>query len=246
MKIYKKILILIFLNFAATSSYAETKDCFETANRAFFSFNQGLDKIIFQPIAKGYSYLPSEVQKGVRNVTSNISNTVTIPNHFLQGNFKNFANDGGRLLINTTFGILGLFDPASKLGLKKIENEDYGQTLGFWGVGNGCYLMLPIFGPSTTRDMVGKVANTLLDPFYMTTVGDKRVLDNNFGDSTYYIEKGFDTIDSRSQNLKNFKNLEQNSIDLYASVRSLYLQRRENLISNNNRSGQKDDWEKFK
>ena len=245
MKIYKKILILVFLNFAATSSYAETKDCFETVNRAFFSFNQGLDKTIFKPIAKGYSHLPNFVQKGVRNVTSNISNTVTIPNHLLQGNFKSFANDGGRLLINTTFGILGIFDPASKVGLKKIASEDYGQTLGVWGVGNGCYLMLPIFGPSTGRDVVGKVANTLLDPFYMTTVGNDKVLDNNFGDSTYYLEKGFDAVDSRSQNLKSFESLEKNSIDLYATVRSLYLQRRENLIFKNI-SYQKDDWEKFK
>jgi phospholipid-binding lipoprotein MlaA len=245
MKIYKKILILVFLNFASTASYAETKDCFENANRVFFSFNQGLDKAIFKPIAKGYSHLPNVVQKGVRNVTSNISNTVTIPNHLLQRNFKNFANDGGRFLINTTFGIFGLFDPASKMGLKKIENEDYGQTLGVWGVGSGCYLMLPIFGPSTARGVMGKIANTLLDPFYMTTVGDKTVLDNNFGDSTYYLEKGFDAVVSRSKNLKNFESLEKNSIDLYATVRSLYLQRRENLISNNT-SDQKDDWEKFK
>jgi len=245
MKILKKILVAILLNFIATTSYAETKDCFETANRVFFSFNQGLDRAIFKPVAKGYSYLPNIIQKGVRNVTSNISNTVTIPNHLLQGNFKNFANDGSRFLINTTFGIFGLFDPASKMGLKKIANEDYGQTLGVWGVGSGCYLMLPIFGPSTARDVVGKVANTLLDPFYMTTVGNGKVLDNNFGDSTYYLEKGFDTADSRSRNLKNFESLEKNSIDLYATVRSLYLQRRENLISNN-RSDQKDDWEKFK
>jgi phospholipid-binding lipoprotein MlaA len=245
MKIYKKILILVFLNFASTASYAKTEDCFETVNRAFFSFNQGLDKAIFKPVAKGYSYLPNAVQEGIRNVTSNISYTVTIPNHLLQGNFKNFINDGSRFVINTTFGILGIFDPASKVGLKKIASEDYGQTLGVWGVGNGCYLMLPIFGPSTTRDLVGKIGNTMLDPFYMTTVGDQTILDNNFGDSTYYLEKGFDTVDSRSQNLKNFESLEKNSIDFYASVRSLYLQRRENLIFKNI-SYQKDDWEKFK
>lgn len=204
-----------------------------------------MDKVIFKPVAKGYSYLPNIVQKGVRNVTSNISHTVTIPNHLLQGNFEHFINDGGRFLINTTLGIFGLFDPAAKVGFKKIDPEDYGQTLGVWGIGNGCYLMLPIFGPTTTRDVVGKVANTLLDPFYMTTVGNETVLDNNFGDSTYYLEKGFDTVDSRSRNLKNFDSLEKNSIDLYASVRSLYLQRRENLVSNS-ASDQKDDWKNFK
>ena len=104
--------------------------------------------------------------------------------------------------------------------------------------------MLPIFGPSTTRDVVGKVANTLLDPFYMVTVGDSSVLSNNFGDSTYYIEKGFDTVDFRSQNLKSFDSLKKGSVDLYASIRSLYLQRRENLISN--KSTSKDEWKDFK
>ena len=115
---------------------------------------------------------------------------------------------------------MGIFDPAEKLGFKKLDQEDYGQTLGFWGVGNGCYLMLPVFGPTTTRDAVGKVANTLLDPFYLTTVGDQTVLDNNFGDSTYYVERGFDNVDFRARNLKNFETLEKNSVDLYSTVRS--------------------------
>jgi len=236
---------LSFLIFTfANVSFAETKDCFEKINRGVFSFNQGLDRAIFKPVAKGYSHLPNTVQKGVRNVTSNVSHTITIPNHILQGNFKNLYNDTGRFLINTTFGILGIFDPAKKLGFKKIDQEDYGQTLGFWGVGNGCYLMLPVFGPSTTRDAVGKVANSLLDPFYLTTVGDQTFLDNNFGDSTYYVERGFDNVDFRAKNLKNFKSLEKNSIDLYSTVRSLYLQKRENLISNSSTS--EDEWKNFK
>ena len=236
---------LSFLIFTfANVSFAETKDCFEKINRGVFSFNQGLDRAIFKPVAKGYSHLPNIVQKGVRNVTSNVSHTVTIPNHILQGNFKNLYNDTGRFLINTTFGILGIFDPAKKLGFKKIDQEDYGQTLGFWGVGNGCYLMLPVFGPSTTRDAVGKIANSLLDPFYLTTVGDQTVLDKNFGDSTYYVERGFDNVDFRAKNLKNFESLEKNSIDLYSTVRSLYLQKRENLISNSSTS--EDEWKNFK
>jgi len=244
MKFIIKIILSAFILTSATTSFAETKDCFEKLNRGIFSFNQGLDKIIFKPVAKGYSYLPNIVQKGVRNVTSNVSHTVTIPNHLLQGNFKNFYNDTGRFLINSTVGIIGVFDPAQKLGFKKIDQEDYGQTLGFWGVGTGCYLMLPIFGPSTTRDAVGKVANSLLDPFYLTTVGDQTVLDNNFGDSTYYMERGFDNVDFRAKNLKSFENLEKNSVDLYATVRSLYLQKRENLISNSFTS--EDEWKNFK
>lgn len=244
MQFIKKTTFLIIFLFFSNLSLAETKDCFESVNRGIFSFNKMLDTLIFKPVAKGYSYLPDPLKTGVRNVTSNISYTVTIPNHLLQGEFKNFANDTGRFIINSTFGILGIFDPAAKLGLNKAEHEDYGQTLGKWGVGPGCYVMLPIFGPSTARDAVGKVGNTLLDPFYMVTVGDKTIMDNNFGDSTYYLEKGFDTVDFRAQNLNNFDNLEKNSIDLYASVKSLYLQRRESLIGN--KSSEKDEWKDFK
>ena len=244
MKFLIQLVLSAFILTSATNSFADTKDCFEKINRGVFSFNQGLDRAIFKPVAKGYSYLPNTIQEGVRNVTSNVSHTVTIPNHFLQGNFKNFYNDSGRFLINTTLGILGIFDPAEKLGFKKIDPEDYGQTLGFWGVGNGCYLMLPVFGPTTTRDAAGKVANALFDPFYLTTVGDQTVLDNNFGDSTYYVERGFDNVDFRARNLKNFDTLEKNSVDLYSTVRSLYLQKRENLISNS--SGSEDEWKNFK
>ena len=241
---FLKLLTAILVMQYSSNAFAETKDCFESINRVMFSLNKGLDSAIFKPVAKGYYYLPDPIKVSVRNVTSNISYTVTIPNHLLQGNLKNFANDTGRFIINTTLGLLGIFDPAAKFGLKKIEAEDYGQTLGYWGVGPGCYVMLPVLGPSTTRDAVGKVANTLLDPFYMTTVGDKKVLDNNFGDSTYYLEQGFDVIDFRAQNLKNFKNLEKNSLDLYASVKSLYLQRRESLIGNSSKT--KDEWQDFK
>ena len=244
MKFLIQLVLSAFILTSATNSFADTKDCFEKINRGVFSFNQGLDRAIFKPVAKGYSYLPNTIQEGVRNVTSNVSHTVTIPNHFMQGNFKNFYNDSGRFLINTTLGILGIFDPAEKLGFKKLDPEDYGQTLGFWGVGNGCYLMLPVFGPTTIRDAAGKVANTLLDPFYLTTVGDQTVLDNNFGDSTYYVERGFDNVDFRAKNLKNFESLEKNSVDLYSTVRSLYLQKRENLISNS--SGSEDEWKNFK
>jgi len=245
MKFTLKLITLFFfiLNPSLTKA-ANTSDCFEGVNRGIFSFNKVLDETIFKPVAQGYSYLPTPVKAGVRNVTSNISYAVTIPNHLLQGNFKNFANDSGRFIINSTFGILGLFDPAAKIGLNKLEHEDYGQTLGKWGVGPGCYVMLPIFGPSTVRDAIGKVANTVLDPFYMVTVGNKTVMNNNFGDSTYYLEKGFDTIDFRAENLNNFENLEKNSIDLYASVKSLYLQRREALIENE--SSKKDEWKDFK
>ena len=199
MKLLIKILLSAFILTSATASFAETKDCFEKINRGVFSLNQGIDRAIFKPVAKGYSHLPNLIQKGVRNVTSNVSHTVTIPNHLLQGNFKNFYNDSGRFLINTTVGILGIFDPAEKLGFKKIDQEDYGKPWAFWGVGNGCYLMLPLFGPSTTRDDVEEFAIFIAyTNLVIYNSWRPYVLDNNFGDSTYYVERGFDNVDFRN------------------------------------------------
>ena len=239
-----KIFALLLTLFISSNSYAATKDCFEKVNRATFAFNNALDKVIFKPVATGYSYLPAPVKSGVNNATSNILYLITIPNDILQGNFSNAFNNSGRFLINATFGILGLFDPAQKMGLEKLDHEDYGQTLGAWGVGPGCYFVLPILGPTTVRDAVGRIGNTFLDPFYIMTVGDREMMNSDFEEKVYYIEKGLDVTDFRANNLKSFENLEKNSVDLYASIRSLYLQRRENLISNN--STPKDEWKDFK
>ena len=239
-----KIFAFVLTLLLSSNLNAATKDCFEKVNRATFAFNNVLDKAIFKPVATGYNYLPQPIKSGVNNATSNILYLITIPNDILQGNFSNALNNSGRFLINTTFGILGLFDPAQKIGLEKLEHEDYGQTLGAWGVGPGCYFVLPIFGPTTVRDAVGRIGNTLLDPFYITTVGDRELMNSDFPERVYYIEKGLDVTDFRANNLKSFENLEKNSVDLYASIRSLYLQRRENLISNN--STPKDEWKDFK
>lgn len=239
-------IVIVVLLTGANYSYSKTSDCFERVNRAVFSFNVALDKAIFKPVSKGYSYLPNPVKASVGNATSNVSYLVTIPNQILQGKIYAAANDTGRFLINTTVGILGLFDPASRIGLEKKEHEDYGQTLGVWGVGHGCYVVLPIFGPSTVRDTVGKVGKRALDPFYLSTVGDKELLlDNNLGDRTYYIEQGFDKINWRAENGKSIDDLEKNSIDFYASVRSVYLQRRDNL-TNDGKSTADDEWKEFK
>lgn len=247
--IRKKIFnALVFTNlflFSSGVANSETTDCFENINRGIFSFNMVLDKAIFKPLAQGYSYLPDFLQDGVKNMTSNISETVTVPNYILQGKFKEAIQDTGRFLINTTFGILGFFDPATKLGLAKQETNDYGLTLGVWGLSHGCFVMLPVFGPSTLRDAVGKVGNTLLDPFYMTTVGDKEYFfGNNLGDTTYYLEQGFDKVDFRARNMSSFDDLEKNSVDLYASVRSAYLQKRDAMIKKD--SSSEDEWKKFK
>ncbi len=244
-KISKAIFLANLYLFSCGIANSQTPDCFENINRGIFSFNMALDKVVFKPVAKGYSYLPDFLQDGVKNMTSNISETVTVPNYLLQGEFKKAIHDTGRFLINTTAGIFGFFDPATKLGLAKQESNDYGLTLGVWGVSHGCFVMLPIFGPSTLRDTVGKVGNTLLDPFYMTTVGSKEyAFGNNLGDTTYYLEQGFDKVDFRARNMAAFDDLEKNSVDLYASVRSAYLQKRDSMIKKD--SSSEDEWKKFK
>ena len=127
------------------------KDCFENLNRGTFALNQGLDKAIFKPVAKVYRSLPSPVRTGTGNALVNLSSLITVPNNILQGEFKTAGINTGRFIINTTVGILGIFNVAKKMGFSEYEKEDYGQTLGVWGAGPGCYLVLPILGPSTVR-----------------------------------------------------------------------------------------------
>jgi len=246
MKNFFKIVLVncLFIAYAASAS-SKTKDCFETVNRAVFSFNMGLDKVIFRPVATGYSYLPAPIKEGIKNATNNVSYLIQIPNQFLQGKFDAGVKDTGRFIINTTVGLFGIFDPASKIGLSKNENEDYGQTLGSWGIGHGCYVVLPVLGPATIRDSIGKVGNVFLDPFYLSTVGSKEMLlGNNLGDQTYWGETVLDKTNWRAENLQTLNDLERNSVDLYSSVRSLYLQRRDYLT--NNGSNSDDEWKDFK
>ena len=225
------------------------KDCFEKLNRATFSFNQGLDKAIIKPIAKGYRKLPDPIQKGTKNAVTNLSNLITIPNNILQGDIKLAAINTGRLVVNTTVGLLGTIDVANKMGFPKYIKEDYGQTLGTWGVGPGCYVVLPVLGPSTLRDTAGSFANVMGgDPWYNASVhGNNEFL----SEGLFITSKAISGIDFRANNLESFENLEINSIDFYASVKSLYLQDRENKIENNQRGNveviykNEEDWEEI-
>ena len=227
-------LIFLFLNFSAKSNAEEVKDCFEGLNRATFAFNQGLDKAILKPIANGYRKLPMPIRTGTSNVLSNLSNLVTIPNNILQGDLRTAGLNTARLTVNTTIGIFGIFDVAQQMGfVKDYKKEDYGQTLGKWGVKEGCYLVLPILGPTTLRDSIGAVASILGgDPWYNVTVKNDT---QYFKDSDYFVSRGSDGINFRSKNLEAFENLEKNSMDFYASVRSLYLQDRKQKIINSNK-----------
>ena len=227
----------------------EVKDCFENLNRATFSLNQSLDKTIIKPIAKGYRKLPDSLQKGTSNAVRNLSNLITIPNNVLQGDFKLAIINSGRLIVNSTVGILGFIDVANKMGFPKYVKEDYGQTLGAWGVGPGCYIVLPVLGPSTIRDTAGSFVNVIGgDPWYNASVhGNNEFLSERI----FVLSKALNGIQFRADNIESIDNLEKNSLDFYASIKSLYTQDRENKIKNNQRGNievlykDEEDWEEI-
>ena len=226
----------------------ETKDCFEKLNRATFSFNQGLDKAIIKPLAKSYRKLPDPIQKGTSNAVKNLSALITIPNNVLQGDVKLALINTGRLVVNSTIGILGTIDVANKMGFPKYIPEDYGQTLGAWGVGPGCYLVLPVLGPSNLRDTAGSFVNVMGgDPWFNASVqGNNEYLN----DQIYLTSKALSGIEFRAYNIESLDNIEKNSLDFYASVRSLYTQDREIKIKNNQRGSievlyTEEDWQEL-
>ena len=200
-------------------------------------------------MAREYRKLPDNVQAGTSNAVRNLSNLITIPNNILQGDVKTALINTGRLLVNSTVGILGTIDVANKMGFPKYIKEDYGQTLGKWGFGPGCYLVLPILGPSTVRDTTGSFVNVIGgDPWYNASAhGNNEFL----SEGVYMASKAINGIEFRADNIESLENLEKNSIDFYASIRSLYLQNRENQIKNNQRGSidviyeADEDWEEI-
>jgi phospholipid-binding lipoprotein MlaA len=233
-------------NSLSKKNSGEVKDCFESVNRATFKFNQVLDGVIFEPVAKAYRVLPSPVRSGTSNVLDNLSTLVTIPNNILQGEFKKAGVNTVRLILNTTIGVVGIFDVSEKIGFQEYEKEDYGQTLGVIGVGPGCYLVLPVLGPSTVRDTAGSFANVLGgDAWYNVTVANNT---QHFSDFDYWASRVGSGINFRAKNIDSFENLEKNSMDFYASVRSLYLQDRQQKIANSNtitETQDDSDWEEI-
>jgi len=223
-----------------------TKDCFEPVNRGIFAFNRAIDGFVFKPAAQIYKTIPSPIRNGTSNTLNNISNLVTVPNNLLQGNFKDAGHNTLRFAINSTVGILGFIDVASWIGLEKKDKEDYGQTLASWGVGPGCYLVLPVLGPSTVRDTIGSFVNISGgDPWYNVTVRNDT---HYFSNMDYYTSKITSGVDFRAKNLSSIDSLEKNSIDLYAAVRSLYLQDRERKVNNSKKITETlddSDWEEI-
>ena len=211
---------------------SQIKDCHEGLNRTIFALNKGLDNIIFEPVARTYRILPNPIRSGVSNSLENLSNLVTIPNNVLQGEYRKASTNTGRFVINTTVGILGFIDVAEKIGFAEYEKEDYGQSMAVQGVGPGCYLVLPVLGPSTARDTVSSLVNIIGgDAWYNVTVKNNT---QHFEDSDYIFSRLMNGVDFRAKNIESFDNLEKNAVDFYASVKSLYLQDRQQKILNSN------------
>jgi len=202
----------------------EIYDPIEPLNRAIFSFNNTADKIILEPVSKGYKKLPSPVQSGISNFLSNLRMPLVLVNQLLQGQGKNASESAGRFLVNSTIGILGLIDVADKMGLEE-KKEDFGQTLATWGVGDGFYIVLPFFGPSNVRDTAGMVIAYTTDPInaYAVNEGEAWVVP---------LRTAVNAVDQRSKIIDEVNALRDNSVDYYAAVRSSYYQNRKAAINN--------------
>lgn len=213
-------LACIFLAACAHTPSYEPQDPLEPVNRAIYSFNETADKYVLRPVAKGYvAITPDFVRTGMRNFLTNIVYPVTIVNQYAQGEFAKGSRDLGRFLVNSTVGIGGLIDVAQYWGMPR-HYEDFGQTLATWGVGEGWYLMLPFFGPSTNRDIVGTIVDIPLSPVYFA--------------ENEWLAYGYTTADAVQlrADLLGADGLLYEQNDRYAFVRSAYLQQRESSIRN--------------
>ena len=202
----------------------EIYDPLEPFNRAIFSFNNAADKIILEPVSKGYKKLPSPIQSGISNFLSNLRMPLVFVNQILQGQGKNASESAGRFLVNSTIGVFGLVDVADKIGLEEKE-EDFGQTLATWGVGDGFYIVLPLFGPSNLRDTAGMILTVTTDPInaYAVNEGEAWVVPTR---------TAINAVDQRSKIIDEVNTLRDNSVDYYAAVRSSYNQNRKAAINN--------------
>ena len=208
---------------AAVADYEILNDPAEPTNRAIFKFNKALDTAIFKPVATVYKdYTPSIFQRGVHNVLNNLRTPIIFANDLLQGKLQRAWNTLARFFINSTIGFAGLGDPAADYGFK-FHNEDFGQTLAAWGLPEGPYIVLPVFGPSNPRDAIGLAVDALIDPLNIW-------LSNTNREEFIFARAGVRGIDERARNFDALEDLEKSSLDFYASLRSLYRQHRNNEI----------------
>jgi phospholipid-binding lipoprotein MlaA len=221
----------------------EPLDPLEPVNRGIYKFNRVADRYVLRPVAKGYrQYTPNEFQVGVHNFFDNLFYPTTIVNGFLQGKFAQGSRDVGRFVINTTLGIVGIMDVATKLGLER-NDEDLGQTLGRYGMGEGVYLMLPLLGPSNGRDFVGRIGDSFTGPTPVADLADAYTVTNyNAPDAVSFSLTAVDAIDTRSRLLDADRMLDE-QIDPYVALRTAYLQRRQSLVYDGNPPKQKFDFD---
>ncbi len=197
----------------------EIADPLETVNRGIFWFNDKLYFYLLKPIARGLRYLPEPVRQSIDNVFTNVSAPIRAGNSLLQLKFRATAQEVARFLVNSTIGLFGLFDIARHIDLPKSQ-EDFGQTLGHYGVGPGFYLILPVLGPSTLRDAAGETVDTFLDPLYIHTDTNRDLL----------AVKSIKTINALSLDKDSYEQVKRNAIDPYAFIKNTYIQHRIKLI----------------
>ncbi|MBI4193758.1 MAG: VacJ family lipoprotein [Betaproteobacteria bacterium] len=212
------------------ASTGNPRDPLEPINRGIYHFNDGVDTVLLKPAAEVYrGALPQFIRTGVHNFFSNINDVIVALNNLLQAKFLNAASDVGRIVVNTTVGVLGVLDIATELGLEK-HNEDFGQTLGFWGIGDGPYLVLPILGPSNVRDAFGTLVDFKTDPLtYVDPTRDRNVL------------WGVRAVNRRAELLDTTSILETAALDPYEFLRDAYLQRRRNLVHDGSPPPEQDE-----
>ena len=224
MRMHKKYLLFLLLLalIIVPSAYASDDDPLEPMNRAIFEFNEIIDDNVLKPIAKGYKYVtPDPVEVGISNFFSNLGEIGTITNDLLQLKFAQAGRDTMRFFLNSTLGIFGIFDVATPLGLSK-NKEDFGQTLGFWGVPDGPYLVLPFLGPSSFRDGPSMIVDYELSPVEQLHHEERQVLQT------------LDIVDTRARLLRATKILDTAAKDKYIFIRESYLQKRESQVNDGN------------
>ena len=228
MRLLLALLAALTLSACATTG-GDPRDPWEGLNRKTFAFNDTLDRAVMKPIAQGYQKVtPAFAQEGVNNFYSNLEDIGTTLNNLAQGKVKESANDAARFVVNTVVGVFGLWDVATPMGLEK-HDEDFGQTLGWWGVPPGPYFVIPLLGPSTARDAPARA----VDPswFYNDYLPDR----------VYWSWWGVDKVRTRANLLKAEGIVEQAALDRYTFIRDAWWQRRRNQVFDGNAPREKDD-----
>ena len=207
----------------ALAEYNRVNDPLEPTNRAIFAFNEGLNQILFTPIAKIYNHLPEPIRKSIGNEIRFVGLPADFANAVLQGEGEVAMHALQRLFINGTIGFLGLFDPATDMGIPEVD-EDFGETLAVWGVPAGPYLVLPILGPTNLRDAIGKVPDSFMDPLSYAYGSQGSI------DTASVTRRGIEGEAQLAEYVDILEDIKRDSLDFYATIRSLQRQRRDNDI----------------